>query len=112
MRLSKTISFEVKEFEDFEAPEDGGTLICNPPYGERLDDYSVWDLYKSLGDYFKNKLPGYDCWVLSSNFEAFKRIELKPSKKIQVYNGSLSCDFRKYVIFKGSMIEHKYGEKK
>ena len=110
--LSKTISFEVKDFKDVKAPEGGGTLICNPPYGERMDDYSIWDLYKDMGDYFKNSLPGYSCWVLSSNFDAFKRIELKPSKKIQVYNGSISCDFRKYEIFKGSLLEHKFGEKK
>jgi putative N6-adenine-specific DNA methylase len=108
--LSKTVTFEVKDFADVKAPEGGGILICNPPYGERLDDYAIWDLYKSLGDFFKKSCPGYDCWVLSSNFDAFKRIELKPSKKIQVYNGSLSCDYRKYEIFKGSLVEHKYGE--
>jgi len=110
--LSKTLSFEVKDFEDVVPPEGGGVLIANPPYGERLDDYHIWDLYKSMGDYFKNKLPGYDCWVLSSNFDAFKRIELKPSKKIQVFNGSLNCDFRKYEIFEGSLIKHKYGVEK
>ena len=110
--LGKTISFEIKDFEDLTPPEGGGTLIANPPYGKRLDDYEIWDMYKSLGDFFKKKLPGYTCWVLSSNFEAFKRIELKPSKKIQIYNGSISCDFRKYDIFKGSLIEHKYGNGK
>ncbi|MEX1003315.1 MAG: class I SAM-dependent RNA methyltransferase [Crocinitomicaceae bacterium] len=109
--LGKTVQFETKDFEDVNPPEGGGTLIANPPYGQRLDDYEIWDMYKSLGDFFKNKLPGYTCWVLSSNFEAFKRIELKPSKKIQIYNGSISCDFRKYDIFKGSLIEHKYGVK-
>ncbi|MFT4602329.1 MAG: putative N6-adenine-specific DNA methylase [Arenicella sp.] len=110
--LSKTLSFEVKDFKDVVPPEDGGTLICNPPYGERLDDFAVWDVYKDMGDFFKKTCPGYTCWVMSSNFDALKRIELKPSKKIQVYNGSLSCDYRRYDIFKGSLIEHKYGEKK
>ena len=110
--LSKTVSFEIKDYEDVKPPEGGGVLISNPPYGERLDDYKIWDLYKGMGDFFKKSCPGYNCWVLSSNFDAFKRIELKPSKKIQVYNGSLSCDFRKYEIFKGSLVEHKYGEKK
>lgn len=109
--LSKTISFEVKDYKDFVAPEDGGTCVINPPYGERLDDYEIWDLYKEIGDYFKKSLAGYSCWVLSSNFDALKRIELKPSKKIQVYNGSLSCDYRRYDIFKGSLVEHKYGKK-
>lgn len=107
--LGKTIEFEVKDFNDFVAPEGGGMLISNPPYGERLGEYDVNELYQSIGNYFKKNLPGYTCWIMSSNLEAFKKIELKPSAKIQVYNGSLSCDFRRYDIFKGSLVEHKYG---
>ena len=107
--LGKTIEFEVKDFNDFVAPEGGGMLISNPPYGERLADLDVNDLYQNIGNYFKKNLPGYTCWIMSSNLEAFKKIELKPSAKIQVYNGSLSCDFRRYDIFKGSLVEHKYG---
>ncbi len=108
--LGKTIDFQVKDFKDFEAPEEGGTLISNPPYGERLDGMDVDELYRDLGNYFKRNLPGYNCWVMSSNYDALKCIELKPSAKIQVYNGSLSCSFRKFEIFKGSMVEHKYGD--
>lgn len=109
--LGKTISFEIKDFRDQEAPKGKGVLISNPPYGERLEVEAIGDLYQDLGNFFKRKMPGYDCWVMSSNFDALKRIELKPSKKIQVYNGSLSCDFRKFEIFEGSLIEHKYGDR-
>lgn len=107
--LGKTIEFEVKDFNDFKAPEGGGTLISNPPYGERLADYDIGDLYQNIGNYFKRNMAGYTCWILSSNFDALKRIELKPTKKIQLFNGSLDCDFRKFEIFKGSLVEHKYG---
>lgn len=110
--LGKTVRFEIKDYKDFVPPKGEGVLICNPPYGERLDDFSVWDLYKELGDYFKKSLPGYSCWVISSNIDALKKIELKPSKKIGLYNGSLRCEYRRYDIFKGSMVEHKYGHQK
>lgn len=107
--LGKTIRFEIKDFRDFEAPENG-ILITNPPYGERLSHQEdVEDLYKAVGDYFKHRLPGYNCWVLSANLDAFKCLELKPSSKLEVFNGSLRCEYRKYEIFKGSMVEHKYG---
>lgn len=109
--LGKTIRFEVKDFRDQEAPEGKGVLISNPPYGERLKVDEIGELYQDLGNFFKRKMPGYTCWVLSSNFDALKKIELKPSKKIQVYNGSLSCDFRKFEIFEGSLVEHKYGHR-
>lgn len=107
--LGRTIAFEIKDFRDQEAPEGKGVLICNPPYGERLVLEEIGEMYQDLGNFFKRKMQGYDCWVMSSNFDALKRIELKPSKKIQVYNGSLSCDFRKFEIFAGSLVEHKYG---
>ena len=108
--LGKTISFEIKDYNDQEAPEGEGVLISNPPYGERLEMDEIEVLYQGIGNFFKKKMPGYNCWVLSSNLEALKSIELKPSEKVQLYNGSLSCDFRKFEIFKGSLIEHKYGE--
>jgi len=109
--LGKTISFEIKDYNDQEAPEGKGVLICNTPYGERLVLDELDALYQGLGNFFKHKMQGYDCWVLSSNFDALKRIELKPSQKLQVYNGSLSCDFRKFEIFEGSLIQHKYGDR-
>jgi len=109
--LGKTISFEIKDFRDQIAPEGKGVLISNPPYGERLQMEEIDELYRDMGNFFKNTMQGYDCWVISSNIGALKCIELKPSKKIQVFNGSLSCEFRKYEIFAGSLIEHKYGDR-
>jgi putative N6-adenine-specific DNA methylase len=109
--LGKTVSFEVKDVKDVIPPDGGGLLISNPPYGERLNDESVFDLYKKMGDFFKKKMQGYTCWVISSNMDALKHVELKPSEKIHIFNGPLSCDFRKYEIFKGSLVEHKYGDR-
>lgn len=108
--LGKTVSFVCKDFKDVEAPEGGGVLLINPPYGERLNDDGVFDLYKEIGDFFKKKMQGYSCWVISSNMDAFKKIELKYGKKIHIYNANLSCDFRQYEIFEGSLVEHKYGK--
>ncbi|MCG8573805.1 MAG: class I SAM-dependent RNA methyltransferase [Flavobacteriales bacterium] len=105
--LGKTIEFQIKDFRDQKSPGKKGVLISNPPYGERLAG-EIEDMYKETGDFFKHEMAGFDCWLLSSNLTALKRVELKPSKKIQVYNGSLSCDFRKYTIFEGSLKEFKF----
>ncbi|MBN4072791.1 RNA methyltransferase, partial [Crocinitomix catalasitica] len=106
--LGKTLSFEAKDFRDQRRPEGKGVLISNPPYGERMELEETGELYKEIGDFFKHEMAGYDCWLLSSNVGALKRVELQPSAKFQVYNGALSCDFRKYTIFEGSLKEHKY----
>lgn len=92
---------------DFEAPEGGGVVIINPPYGERMDKDDINALYKSIGDTFKQRFSGYDCWVISSNMEALKHIGLRPSRKIPIYNGQLECRFMKYEMYRGTKKLHK-----
>ncbi len=91
----------------FEAPEGSGVVIINPPYGERMDKDDINALYKSIGDTFKQRFSGYDCWVISSNMEALKHIGLRPSRKIPIYNGQLECRFMKYEMYRGTKKIHK-----
>lgn len=99
--IGNMIQFDVSDFKILEKPAEKGTLICNPPYGERLGE-ELEEVYQELGDFFKQKMIGYDCWVISSNIDAVKSIGLKPDSKIKVYNGSLECSFRKFSIFEGT----------
>lgn len=99
--IGNMVQFELKEFAELDKPTEKGTLICNPPYGERMGE-EIETLYSELGDFFKQKMTGFDCWVVSSNMEAIKFIGLKPDQKIKVYNGSLECSFRKFSIFEGT----------
>lgn len=100
--IGKMIEFVTTEFKDFDPPEGGGTLIMNPPYGERMGDEMI-ELYEEIGDTFKQKYAGYSCWIVSSNIDAIKRVGLKPNAKIKVFNGSLECSFRKFEVFEGSL---------
>ncbi len=104
--IGKMIQFETSEFKDLDPPEGGGTLIMNPPYGERMGDDMI-EFYEMIGDTFKQKYPGYNCWAVSSNIDAIKRVGLKPNAKIKVFNGSLECSFRKFEIFEGSLKDEK-----
>lgn len=99
--IGNMVSFDIKDVKDIEVSAEKGTLICNPPYGERIGDH-IEELYELLGDTFKQKLPGFDCWIVTSNMDAVKHVGLKPDKKYKVFNGSLECTFRKYSIFEGS----------
>jgi putative N6-adenine-specific DNA methylase len=101
--IGNIISFECKSFKDQKNESNDGVIVTNPPYGERLDYAEIDLMYKEIGDTFKHNFPGFNCWVISSNYEAFKCIELKPDKKVKVFNGKLECDFRMYKIFKGSL---------
>jgi putative N6-adenine-specific DNA methylase len=100
--IGKMIEFVTSEFKDMDPPEGGGTLIMNPPYGERMGDEMI-EFYEEIGDTFKQKYAGYECWIISSNLDAIKRVGLKPNAKVKVFNGSLECSFRKFDIFEGSI---------
>lgn len=83
-------------------PMGRGTLIINPPYGERMQTYEIDRLYKQIGDAFKQHFTGYTCGIISSDMEALKNIGLKPYKKYPVINGKLDCLFCLYEIYEGS----------
>lgn len=101
IKLSKQDMFEMVP------PEGGGIMIINPPYGERLEEKDIVTLYKGIGDALKKNFKGFEAWIISSNKDALKLIGLKPSKKIDVYNGPLECKFEKFDIFEGSYKDMK-----
>ncbi|MFL5763916.1 MAG: class I SAM-dependent RNA methyltransferase [Bacteroidia bacterium] len=95
------------DMKDFEVPPGRGVVVINPPYGERMNKEDIGELYKMMGDTFKQKFSGYDCWILSSNMEAFKQVGLRPSRKIQLFNGQLECRFMKFEMYQGTKKIHK-----
>lgn len=104
IKLSKQDMFEMVP------PEGGGIMIINPPYGERLEEKDIVTLYKGIGDALKKNFKGFEAWIISSNKDALKLIGLKPSKKIDVYNGPLECKFEKFEIFEGSYKDKKLSQ--
>jgi len=100
--VREDITIQNQLFQDSTAPDGTGVVIMNPPYGERLDKDDVEVLYKDMGDTLKTKYQGYDAWIISSNMEAIKKIGLKASKKIVIYNGPLECRFLKYEMYRGT----------
>lgn len=106
-KVDDIVSIKVSDMKDFEVPPGRGVVIMNPPYGERMVKDNIEELYKSIGDTFKKNFSGYDCWVLSSNMEAFKQVGLRPSRKIALFNGQLECRFMKYEMYQGTKRVHK-----
>lgn len=99
------IRFITKPFDQLEPPFAHGTILMNPPYGERLEKKDIAHFYEILGDTLKQRFDGYTCWILSSNFEALKHVSLHASKKIVIHNGPLECKFQRYDIYRGRKTE-------
>lgn len=83
-----------------EAPE-GGVLITNPPYGERIGSDNMEGLYALIGQKLKNVFKGYHAWIIAAKNEYISKIGLSPSEKIPILNGSIECELREYIIFEG-----------
>lgn len=98
--LANRIKLVQKEFYHIEPPSDRGILICNPPYGERIGELrELGDFYKAIGDILKQRFTGWVAYILSGNKQLTKRIGLRTSARIPVYNGSLPCTLLKYELY-------------
>jgi putative N6-adenine-specific DNA methylase len=75
-----------------------GTIVCNPPYGERLFSIKeTEELYRKMGAHFKT-LDKWQQYIITSH-EGFARLfDRKPDKVRKLYNGMLPCYF--YQFFK------------
>ena len=99
--VAKYIDLQVKPLSQWnEAPKDG-VLITNPPYGERISSEDMDGLYAMIGSKLKHVFLGYHAWIIGYREEYFRKIGLSPSVKVPLYNGSLECELREYIIFDG-----------
>ena len=85
------------------APADGGILVCNPPYGVRLEEQeSLAAFYPQLGTVLKRHFPGWTCYFFTADLRMPKLMRLSPSKKTPLYNGALECRLFELKMVAGS----------
>jgi putative N6-adenine-specific DNA methylase len=102
------IDFSVCDFADTEVPEGGGVIMFNPEYGERLGVHSKLEAtYARMGDFMKKKCLGYRGYIFTGNPDLAKKIGLRPTRKIEFYNGKLDCRLLEYELYEGSKREPK-----
>lgn len=99
---------EIRKQNFFESKKDLFPLLMvfNPPYDERIS-INQEDFYKKIGDTFKQNYPNTLAWLISSDLEAVKKIGLRPSRKIKLFNGKLECRFLQYEMYEGSKKSNK-----
>lgn len=94
--VSDYIRFSKKQAEKFEFPTNLGTIICNPPYGERLGEKNeCYKLYSEIGKVF-SKNEYWSKYILSSDEDFEKHFGYKVSKKRKLYNGMLKCNLYQF----------------
>ncbi|MCB0565992.1 MAG: class I SAM-dependent RNA methyltransferase [Phaeodactylibacter sp.] len=100
--LEGQVEIKRQRFERLEPPAEDGLLVMNPPYDERLVKTDIEAFYQMIGDRLKQAFAGYEAWIISSNKEAMKKIGLRPSSKMTLFNGALECKYHQYQLYSGS----------
>ncbi len=98
--IGASVRWSYNDFAKLDPPGDSGTLICNPPYGERLGEVAELEaFYGKIGDTLKQRWKGWTAWVFTGNLELAKRVGLKPSRRIVLFNGPIECRLLKYELY-------------
>ena len=97
------IEFQTCDFRESTVPEGEGIVILNPEYGERMGDAGkLGDIYKGIGDFFKNRCLGYRGYIFTGNLDLAKQVGLRTKRRIPFYNGPIECRLLEYELYRGS----------
>lgn len=73
-----------------------GTIVCNPPYGERMDSHDkVFDLYSAMGAHWK-KLDRWQIYVITSDENFQNHYGRRADNVRKLYNGMLKCFYYQF----------------
>lgn len=93
------IKLDVLDFRESNGLENG-VIITNPPYGIRMGNRQNLDLlYKSLGDFLKQKCKGSTAYIYFGERAFIKHIGLKAAWKKPLKSGGLDGRLVKYELF-------------
>jgi putative N6-adenine-specific DNA methylase len=90
--IGHLLEFTVRDIRVFQLPPGPpGTILCNPPYGERIGEASQLPaLYRTLGEVFRS-CPDWQRFVFSGNGELARYIGLPVVEQVPLYNGRIPC---------------------
>jgi 23S rRNA (guanine2445-N2)-methyltransferase / 23S rRNA (guanine2069-N7)-methyltransferase len=87
------IQFTHQDISDLQIEEDHrpAVIICNPPYGERLQsEQGLASLYSDMGNSLRQFAPA-NVHIISANPDLLHRLRLKRVSKKAVKNGPIDC---------------------
>jgi putative N6-adenine-specific DNA methylase len=115
--VAAAIAFKTADALQRSPPHATGTLMLNPPYGERIDpkgrgsgaarenfednaDAGVF--YSALAAHWKRQYAGWTAWVLSPEMKLPGLMRLKESRRVPLWNGPIECRLFRFDLVAGS----------
>jgi len=100
--VSELISFEAAEVGKLVNPlPEGptGTVVSNPPYGERLEsEPALIALHNQLGRIMKTQFGGWQLSLFSASPELLSCVQLRAGRQFKAKNGPLECVQKNYSL--------------
>ncbi|MGA8120629.1 bifunctional 23S rRNA (guanine(2069)-N(7))-methyltransferase RlmK/23S rRNA (guanine(2445)-N(2))-methyltransferase RlmL [Rouxiella badensis] len=100
--VAELISFDAAEVGKLKNPlPEGpvGTLISNPPYGERLEsEPALIALHNLLGRIAKTQFGGWQLSLFSASPELLSCLQLRADRQFKAKNGPLECVQKNYQL--------------
>ncbi|MEI9699015.1 bifunctional 23S rRNA (guanine(2069)-N(7))-methyltransferase RlmK/23S rRNA (guanine(2445)-N(2))-methyltransferase RlmL [Moellerella wisconsensis] len=100
--LQSIISLKQGDAASLENPVEAGvigTIVSNPPYGERLEsEPALVALHSQLGRVAKAHFPGWRLSIFSASPELLSCLQLRSEREFKAKNGPLECVQKNYQL--------------
>jgi putative N6-adenine-specific DNA methylase len=97
-------------------PAESGVMMLNPPYGERIEVGGVarpgareqaatedgGEFFSQLASHWKKNYAGWTAWMLTPDLQCPKRMRLKESRRVPMWNGPIECRLFRFDMIAGS----------
>lgn len=113
--VAQAIEFKTVDAMQRTAPAPAGTLMMNPPYGERLAPKGRGNLresfegggtsaefFSALASHWKHGYAGWTAWILSPDMKLPSLMRLKESRRVPLWNGPIECRLFRFELVAGS----------
>ncbi len=87
------------DFNLFKRPDGVGTILINPPFGNKEDIIEDKNFFSNIGNCFKQKFTNYKAFIFTGNPEIGKLIGLKAKKRFKLFYGDQESRLLGYDLF-------------
>ena len=115
--VGAAIEFRTADALQRPPPAASGTLLLNPPYGERIaakgrgqqrgqqfeGGGDPADFFARLATHWKRRYDGWTAWVLSPEMKLPGLMRLKETRRVPLWNGPIECRLFRFDIIAGAM---------
>ena len=117
--VAQAIDFNTADALQRLPPAATGTLVVNPPYGERIEAKgrgapsresfegggTPVEFFAQLATHWKRHYAGWTAWVLSPEMKLPSLMRLKESRRVPLWNGPIECRLFRFDMVAGSARE-------